>query len=366
MSHTEHDYYIAFSVFPGIGPVRFDRLLTRFGSALMTWNASVPDISRVIGESLAMSFETFRRQFDLNSYLMQLRKLQIHILLKGDPHYPAHLSRISDAPFVLYVRGKKGDTPIDLQKTLAVVGTRRMSQYGKQAAARLVADLVTGYGFTIVSGMAYGIDAVAHQSALDHGGSTLAVLGCGADVIAPASNAGLYRDIIGSGRGAVLSEMPLGHLPLRGLFPARNRIISGLSLGVLVVEGALDSGSLITARNALDQGREVFAVPGQITSRLSRGPALLLKNGAVLVETAEDIAREFGIGEIKQLTPGSVRNLESDQERAIAAILSSGSMHIDEVSRGTRLTTQVVAATLTLLEMRGIVKDLGGKVYCLL
>lgn len=277
----EKTYWVAFSVFPGIGPVRFRLLLDRFGSAKAAWAAP-----------LSEKFIHFRKTFDIEEYLERLAKLHVSVLTLNDPKYPRLLKEISDPPFLLYIRGVNTGEPINLQKTIAVVGTRNITRYGVEVTQKIVKDLVAA-GFTIVSGLAYGVDAVAHQTAIDCGGKTIAVLGCGIDIIHPPSNARLYREISEGGFGAVISEMPLGLRPNKGLFVARNRIVSGLSLGVVVTEGAEDSGTLITARHAADQGREVFAVPGPITSLMSRGPARLLKNGAKLVESAEDIIEEL-------------------------------------------------------------------------
>jgi len=270
--------WVGFSVFPGIGPVRFRLLLEHFGTAKKAWEAPLSD-----------KFVDFRKKFDIDAYLQRLEKLHVSVLTLNNPKYPKLLGQIDDAPFLLYVKGR--GSKINLDKTIAVVGTRRITEYGENVTKKLVRELVAR-GFTIVSGMAYGVDAVAHKTAIEAGGKTIAVLGCGIDIIAPPSNASLYWAIVNGG-GAVVSEMPLGLRPAKGLFVARNRIISGLSRGVVVTEGADDSGALITARNAGEQGRDVFAVPGPITSELSRGPARLLKNGAKLVESADDIIEEL-------------------------------------------------------------------------
>lgn len=277
----EKRYWVAFSVFPGIGPVRFGHLLNTFGTAKAAWEAPLSD-----------KFIHFRKTFDIDEYLEKLNTLHVSVLTLSDPKYPKLLKEISDPPFLLYIRGKNTGEPINLDQTIAVVGTRNITPYGQEVTRRLVTELVA-HGFTIVSGMAYGVDAVAHQAAIDAGGKTIAVLGCGIDIIAPAGNAKLYRKIGEEGFGAIVSEMPLSLRPDKGLFIARNRIISGLSLGVVVTEGAGESGALITARNAGEQGREVFAVPGPITSRYSAGPAQLIKKGAKLVESVEDILDEI-------------------------------------------------------------------------
>lgn len=351
-------------MFPGIGPVRFKLLTSYFGSAKAAWKAPVKECIEIgLGETLTHQFDDFRNTFDISAYLTELKSNNASVVTLVDPHYPKLLKQIADAPFVLYIKGKRGTTPINLERTIGVVGTRKMTPYGEEVTRKLVEGLVFA-GFTIVSGMAYGVDACAHQAALDIGGTTIAVLGCGIDIIAPSSNARLYRTIA-DGHGAIVSEMPLGMRPNKGLFPARNRIISGLSLGVVVTEGADDSGALITARNAAEQGREVFAVPGPITSPYSRGPAKLLKNGAKLVESVEDILEELNLRHVSHRghVPGKRPEGETEQERKILDILADRRVHIDELTRVSGLTTSDVAATLTVLEVRGIICDFGEKVY---
>ncbi len=363
----ERKYWLGFSVFPGIGPFRFKLLLNYFGSAKAAWEAKTETLKKIkLGEKLTDEFDHFRKTFDFNDYLQQLTKLHVAVLTLSDPKYPKLLKEIPDAPFVIYVKAKKLDKPLNLERTIAIVGTRKITNYGTDVTERLTQDLVA-YGFTIISGMAYGVDAVAHRAAIDAGGKTIAVLGCGIDIIAPPSNARLYHAIGEEGGGAVISEMPLGLRPNKGLFPARNRIISGLSLGVVVTEGAGDSGALITARNAAEQGREVFAVPGPITSPYSKGPLKLIKNGAKLVESAEDILEELGIA-LRKASPFEAKILyrgEAKEEQKIIDLLKDRQLQIDEITRASGLTTGIVAATLTVLEMRGIVKDLGEKIYCI-
>ncbi len=362
MSDDDLPYYIAFSVFPGVGPMRFKLLVDYFGSAEAAWKAPNERIRETgLGNKLTDAFIHFRKTFDLSGYRKQLVALHISVVPITDEKYPKLLREIPDAPFLLYVLGKRTEAPINLTRTIAVVGTRRITAYGREVTERLTGELVSA-GFTIVSGMAYGVDAVAHRAAIHAGGKTIAVLGCGIDIIAPSSNANLYHDIA-AGCGAIVSEMPLGLRPAKGLFPARNRIISGLSLGVVVTEGADDSGALITARNAVEQGRDVFAVPGPITSVLSRGPARLLKQGARLVESADDILEEFGLD--TQTVRGVHKRVagQSKEEQNILDVLYEGKQHIDTIVRLTHLTMSVVAATLTVLELRGVVKDFGEKTY---
>lgn len=210
-------------------------------------------------------------------------------LEKSDPRYPELLKEIPDPPDILYVRGT--GAKIDLTRTIAVVGARRNTRYGAFMAKRIVTGLVS-HGITIVSGMAIGIDTVVHSTAIECGGKTIAVLGCGVDIIAPVRNARLYWDIV-RGSGAVVSEIPDGVRPDKKRFVTRNRIISGLSLGVVVIEGTEKSGTLLTAAYAAAQGRDVFALPGPVTSRTSKATSILLKNGAKLVESADDILEEY-------------------------------------------------------------------------
>lgn len=362
----ETKYWVAFSVFPGIGPVRFKLLYDYFGSAKAAWLANPQELRNIkLGEKLTCEFIAFRDTFDIERYLKQLEKLHVLVVTRNDPKYPKLLAQIPDPPFLLYIKGRNTGRPINLDRTIAVVGTRKITRYGEDVTSRLVTGLVS-YGFTIVSGLAYGVDAAAHQAALDAGGKTIAVLGCGIDIIAPPSNARLYWNIANGG-GAIVSEMPLGLRPNKGLFPARNRIISGLSLGVVVTEGAGDSGALITARNAVEQGREVFAVPGPITSPYSRGPAQLIKKGAKLVESVEDIIEEFGLENLRKASPcggkGTPYKGGTKEEEKILVLLADRQMHIDELVRVTNLKISAVAASLTLLEIRGIVKDYGAKMY---
>ncbi len=285
-------YFLGFSAFPGIGPVRFTLLYNYFGSAKAAWEAPLSLLKKIkLGDKLSEEFDAFRKRANLAHYVQQLRERHIAALTIHDSKYPALLREIPDAPFVLYVRGYRAQKPVDLARTIAVVGTRRMTPYGNDVTQKFVGDLVKK-GFTIVSGLALGVDTVAHQTAMSAGGKTIAVLGAGIDIIYPTRNASLYWKII-NGCGAVVSEMAVGVGVDKSRFVTRNRIISGLSLGVVVIEGDDRSGSLITARYAAEQGRDVFAVPGPITSAYSRATSILLKNGAKLVESADDIVEEL-------------------------------------------------------------------------
>jgi DNA processing protein len=294
----------------------------------------------------------------------------------ADDGYPAWLRAIADPPAVLYCDGQI--EPRDRQ-AIAIVGARQATPYGLRATETLAREL-SGAGFTIVSGLARGIDAAAHRAALEAGGRTIAVLGCGLDVNYPPGHTSLHAEIAGS--GAVLTEFAPGTPPWASNFPRRNRIISGLSLGVVVVEAAEDSGSLITARLALEQGREVFAVPGSIDAPLSRGPHGLLKQGAKLVETVDDIVEEL----LPQLelpltlpsplthcsrramgAPGEGKFSDlpclSEVEQVVLAVMSRDPLHLDDLTERSGLTPAGVAGILLGLELKDVVRQLPGQRY---
>lgn len=284
---SERDYFLGISNFSEIGPMRFKLFYDYFGTAKKIWEASLQKLLETgLNRNLVERFVNFRKGFDFGEHQTVLSKKEIKFLCLIDKDYPEALKQISDPPVVLYVKGELRG----LEKAIGVVGTRQMTSYGSQACVCLCRELVLS-GMTIVSGMARGIDTVAHRTALVNGGKTVAVLGTGVDVIYPYENRGLYFSILKS--GAVVSEIAPGKMVEKGAFRLRNRIISGLSKGVVVVEGAKESGSLITARYALDQGREVFAVPGPINSKMSEGPAYLISQGAKLVMSAKDIMEDL-------------------------------------------------------------------------
>ena len=276
-------YWLAFNCFDGIGPLRFKLLLEYFGTAKAAWEAEKQELVKIgLGQSLVENFCLFRQSFDILGYLERIKKAKVYVLTLKDEEYPKLLKEIQTAPPVLYIKSKNTEIIRRSYHNLcmAVVGTRKITSYGRQVTEALVSDLVA-HGLTIVSGMAKGVDSLSHKTAIENGGLTIAVLGSGVDVIYPPENRKLWEEI--SENGAVVSEFPLGYPAVPGNFPARNRIISGLSLGVLVTEAAEDSGALITASCAAEQGREVFSVPGPITSPLSKGTAELIKKGAKLV-----------------------------------------------------------------------------------
>ena len=306
-----------------------------------------------------------QRSQDFRDELQGIHTHQVTLLTLADADYPRALRWIADPPVVLYVRGRLVSSH---QLAVAVIGSRKPSPYGKMSAQRFSQTLAE-HGYTVVSGLARGIDSLAHQGALQAGGQTLAVLGSGINMVYPPENQHLYEQICS--QGAVLSEFPLHTKPDRWNFPRRNRIISGLSLGTLVIEAAANSGSLHTARHALDQGREVFAVPGRIHDPNSRGTNGLIKKGAKLVETIHDILDE--LPEAVRTSAQRIRDVEaaletepipadlSPQEAHVLALLSATDMHIDAISETTQLPVHVVAGILLTLELKELVQQFPGK-----
>ncbi len=374
MKDKEKKYWLGFSAFPGIGPLRFKLLLNYFGSANKAWEAERKDLLGIgLGTRLTEKFCQFRNSFSFDKYLENLSRKNIQIMTLADKNYPHLLSQISDAPFVLYIRGK---LDWDCSNAIGVVGTRKVTNYGTSVTRKLVEGLVDN-GITIVSGLAYGVDAVAHETAVAMNGKTIAVLGCGVDIVHPVSNSTLYWTIIKKNLGCIISEFPPGMIAEKGLFPARNRIISGLSLGVVVTEGASDSGALITARYAAEQGREVFAVPGPITSQMSLGPTILLKQGAKMVTEVSDILEELNIRN-KPIDPASpagrqlsdkpiseiIKNL-TNEERKIFELLQNECKHFDELVKKTGFISSKLGSLLTIMEMKKIIvkSNEGYKIY---
>lgn len=278
---------------------------------------------------------------------------------EGDNNYPSTLKEIPNSPKILYIRGEiKKD-----EKCFAIVGTRRCSDYGKEIAFSIAKELSQA-GLTIVSGMAKGIDTFAHKGALENKGRTIAVLGTGLDEesIYPKENIELSRKIL-ENNGCLISEYPAGSPGLRGNFPERNRIVSGLSLGVLIVEAKFKSGALITANLAKKQRRKVFAIPGSIHLLNSKGPHLLIKKGAKLVETANDILKELGLFEKAEKKKIEGKTLE---ERLILNLLKQGGLHIDKIIEKTKLPPRTISILLSIMEAEGKIKNLGQNVYMLI
>lgn len=356
----EKRFWMGFNVFEGIGPLRFKLLLDFFGTAKKAYEASGEELRRIgLGEKLVGKFEEFRKNFDPDLYLVRVSKLGIEILTFDDKNYPEVLKEIPDPPPVVYVK-TNNLKKIFQKKAVAVVGTRLPTAYGRKATEMIVEGLIAS-GLVVVSGLARGVDKIAHETTLNNGGLTIGVLGCGLDKVYPPEHKGLVEKIIENG-GAVISEFPLGMDAVPGNFPARNRIISGLSLGVVITEAAKDSGSLITASHAAEQGREVFAVPGPITSPMSKGTAELIKKGAKLVSEVGDILEELQVKSYKGAEPRSLKENEnlSEEERRIVTILKDEDLNIDEIIRKTGLESGRIGSLLSLMEIRGLIKSYNG------
>lgn len=343
----------------GVGNVLYRRLLDRFKTPDAVLAASEEALLTVGGISpdLANGIRSFAAYDQVDLEIEKLTALGITLLSLQDPDYPPLLAAIYDPPPILYL---KGDPRLPNPYPLAVVGSRRASHYGKTVAERLSRELAE-QGMTIVSGFARGIDALAHHTALEAGGRTIAVLGSGIDCIYPAEHRNLYDEI--AEQGLLLSEFPLGTPPDGHNFPQRNRIISGLSLGCLVIEATLESGSLITARSALEQGREVFAVPGSILSKTSAGTHHLIRSGAKLVERMEDILEEI-LPQVRRAPRESAfAPLLQGEEKKLYDLLGFEPKHIDQLIHESALPIAAVSGLLLALELRGIARQLTGKFY---
>src|SRR3990167_5640076 len=361
---SERDYWFGFSALPGIGPAKFRKLLEEFGTAQAAWEAPRPGLAKLIGEEGAGKFEEFREKFSLEDYLKELKEKDVWFLTLGDKEYPELLRQIKNPPFVLYGKGDPSILSVRSGLSVAVVGARRTTQYGREVTKLLTTDLVLN-GFTIISGLALGVDAISHSTALENNGKTIAVLGCGVDCCNPGENISIYNGILESGN-CIVSEFPLGMKPTKWSFPARNRIIAGLSQAVLVTEGAEDSGSLITAKFALRFDRKVFAVPGPITSSMSKGPYKLISKGAKLVTSAEDIFKELKTPAFAKALAGKqnskVQNATKD-ELIILKLLENEALHFDEIIRKTKYKSSQLSSLLSLMEIKGMVKSIDGGMY---
>ena len=359
-------YYLAFSAFEeGIGPLRFRKILEKFKNAKAGWTASEKELNEILPSNIVQKFLHFRSMFDLERYILMLSKKNISFLTWEDSSYPYLLKQISDPPPVLYIAGDwKENEWWTTDHKIAVVGSRIPTSYGCEMTEILTRDLVE-HGLVVVSGLANGIDTIVHKTAIENKGKTIAVLGCGVDIVYPSKNKSLYEKIV-DGNGCVISEMPLSHFASRATFPARNRIISGLSKGVLMTEGAVDSGALITCSYAGEQGRDVFAVPGMVTSKLSAGTLGLLKKGAKLVLGVEDILEELGIGKQSHHTFSSYKNNIDNKdlsikEKTILALVLAEELTIDDIIRKSALPAREVCSYLSLLELKGYIKGYSGK-----
>lgn len=356
-------YWLALSLIPGVGSILLKRLLDQFKTPEAIFQAPMNELLNIegLGERVAKEIRKGPVEKAVEKELYLLKEVGGKIVTLKDSAYPKRLRDIYDPPPLLYVRGELKEED---EFAISIVGSRKTSPYGRGMTERMSQELAR-HGITIVSGMARGIDSLAHWGALSGGGRTIAVLGCGVDVIYPSENRNLFTKIMD--HGAVLSEFPMGSPPEGGHFPKRNRIISGLSIGVLVVQASAESGSLITAGFALEQGREVFAVPGNVGAEGSRGTHQLIKEGAKLVESSEDILEEIlpqwrRERETTQKVEGPERDL-TGEERILYERLGETPSHIDVLIRESPFDPGKVSSLLLNLELKGLVSQWPGKCF---
>jgi len=354
----DRKFWIGFNLVRGIGAVRFQQILSYFGDLSAAWQAPL-DIFRQAGlpERALANLAQLRAEIDLDAYYESIIESGVSVLTLPDGDYPRLLKDIDQAPPVLYIRGTL--TAAD-EFAVAMVGTRKVSAYGQQIT-RDASTFLAGHGLTIVSGLARGVDALAHQSALKAGGRTIAVLGSGVDVIYPPEHRKLADAIIEN--GAVISDYPLGTQPEGINFPPRNRIISGLSLATIVVEAGDRSGALITADFALEQGRDIFAVPGNVLSPVSRGTNRLIQNGAYAMVSPQDVLDALDLSEVEAIKTAR-QILPADAiEASILQALDFEPIHVDDICQATGMAVEKVSAALTMMELKGMVQHVGGMRY---
>lgn len=361
--HSELALWLALTRIKGLGCISFKKLASHFADPTQSLSATAAELSAIEGidRKAVDGLLAFRQWDEVEQEVQRAEEAGVKIIPFGSGIYPARLRSIADPPPCLFV---KGEIRREDDKAVAVIGTRSASHYGRRVARDLCRGLAS-LGFTVISGMARGIDGVAHDEALNAGGRTIAVLGSGVDRAYPPEHRKLYHRI--SENGAVISELPLGAPPLAFNFPARNRLISGLSAGVVVVEATEKSGSLITAAIALEQGREVFAVPGEVGSSRSRGGHRLIRQGAKLVENVDDILEEIAPQLVaRDRQPAALRTLPVDAQpetHKIFDLLQERSLHIDEVIEASGFSASRVSQILLELELQGFLKQLPGNRY---
>jgi len=382
-------FYLPFAVFDGIGVITFRNLMQFFKSAKNIWECNDIEIcNSPLPKHLHEKFLDFRRKFSIEEYVERLRRNCVWFWITSDAEYPELLREIYDPPFVLFYKsfsvGAQNFVPDPTESreprvhnceplqqnkytNLCVVGSRKITNYG----VRVVEDLIGGlYGqnICIVSGLALGVDAAAHKTALNSKLPTVAVLGCGLDIMYPRENARLSEEILEAG-GYILSEVPMGRFVTRGIFPARNRIVSGMSKAILIVEAAEKSGSLITASYALEQGRDVYVVPGPIDSPNSKGIFELLKKGVTPVSSSSDILQELGFSLSAKSTVNEnyvkiTRHFENENEKKIYDLLTNnGQTHINEMCKSLEMKIADLSSILTMMEINGVVRNAGNMEY---
>ena len=360
-SNHHQQFWLGLHLIPNFGIATLSKLLAHFESAEALWREPDSSIMRLdLPGKLLRQFCAARKTIDLPREMDRVARAGASLITLEDEAYPKLLRTLPDRPILLYVRGALAPGN---GSAVAVVGTRKASRYGKDVAFKLSSQLAR-QGVTIVSGMAHGIDAAAHRGALDVGGKTIAVVATGIDRVYPREHADLATNI--EAEGAIITEMPLGSAPLGKNFPQRNRIISGLSLGVLIAEAPIKSGALNTVSHAIDQGRDVFAVPHNIFSLSGRGGNILIQEGAKLVASVEDILEELQVSHINVETRSRAQAIQpsNDAEDAVMQQLSADPVHVDFIVRQTELPTATVTSTLTMLELKGLAESAGPMQYC--
>lgn len=386
-NETKRDW-LALALIPGIGTTQFIRLLARFRSPSDILRAPSSALREIVGNKLADRIAQYSEVVDLNAQFRLMKEYNVDLVTLDDDGYPLALGEIYDPPLVLFCRGQLHERD---RYAVAIVGTRRATPYGLRIAEKLGRELASR-GITVVSGMAAGVDAAAHRGALEAGGRTIAVLGCGVNVVYPRENAELMQEIVD--RGCVLSQFAMDAPPSKTHFPVRNRIISGMTQGTVVVQAPARSGALITAHTATEQGREVFAVPGEIGNRNSEGPHALIKEGAKLVETAEDIIAELNLPADLAVRPVLMPRADAQEaapvprvarpeperkrmtaapeapptpspvssgERDVLSVLAPDGSFVDEIAAACRISIAEALSTLTILELKGQVRQFSGK-----
>ena len=372
-------YSLAFSV-SNLGPKSFQKLLNKFGSSDRAWNATELAYKELGILGLTFNkFEKFRREFDYVQYTGWLKKENVEFIGFSDKRYPEGLKKIENPPIGLFCKGNlellrypgftgelrniDSGSEAEITRTgtliIGVVGTRRITQYGRDVTSMLVSDLVKSE-VVIVSGLALGVDAMAHHVTLENHGLAIAVLACGVDCCTPSENYSLYSQILKQ-NGLIISEYPLSQPPNKGTFLARNRIVAAISDGLLITEAAEGSGSLVTSEYALQYGKKVFAVPGQINSQMSKGSIGLIKKGGILVQDAQDILSEFGTKNFKSKTSKNQFKNLSKEEKKIVMLIENEGLTIDEIARESKLPISKIFILISNLELSGIVKNNAGK-----
>ena len=351
-------YWIGFTLVKGIGAVRFKRLLDYFGDAESAWGADAADLMEAgLSPKLTERFESVRDNVDLSQLWEQTLSQDIQVITWAEQSYPKRLMEIDQPPPVLYLRGSL--LPEDTW-AVAIVGTRRVTPYGRQVTEEIASYLASN-GFTIISGLARGVDSIAHSAALKVGGRSLAVLGSGVDRIYPPENRALDNQIME--QGALLSDYAPGTPPEASNFPPRNRIISGLSMAVVVIEAGKTSGALITAEFGAEQGREIFAVPGNILAPQSKGTNKLIQQGAQPLLSASDIMQALNIAQIGQHKAARKVLPADDLETQILKTMGEAPLHVDELRNQIGLPVETVSATLIMMELKGMVRQVGNMQY---